>query len=818
MTTCLRGVALFLCALLTLSASLPDPETDLKVGSVTGTVIDQSLKQPVAYAAVVVKQASDSTVVTGGITEDSGTFTIEKLPEGSFVLEVQFIGYRTYKESFTITRGQKKVELGTITLEEEATALSGVEVVAERTTIEQKVDRKVINVGKDLTTAGATASDIMNNIPSVNLDQQSGEITMRGNANVRVMVDGKLSNVPVAQLLRQIPSTAIKSIELITNPSAKYNPEGMSGIINIVLHKNANIGFNGNLNMGLTKGLEAKFNNSLDLNYRNGKFNLYGNAGTNIGKWVNDGELNRLEENSIQQIDVLSNNKSYLYKVGVDFYLNDHNTLSFFTNQNYFDGRFRVDTDVLYPDNPNLNLGQLLLSDSENHSQQYNFDYKLAFGKEGHGLELEVDHNLFESEEDADFNLSGAYPFPDYADFVDTERTQTTVNLDYTNPVDSLSRVELGVQARLFGTDTDYASTGFSYNAQGDLVPTPTTAFEYDMDIYSAYATYSRNAGKWSYQVGLRVENVEVQADTNQVRAFTDRYTEFYPSGFVTFAPNEKDQLQLSVSRRVDRPGLSQVNPIREFSTPLISSFGNPALLPQFTFSYELNYTRRFKLGSLTAGVFYRTITDEINRALFLDRLDLNRIVLSFDNFDDTNAFGVELSSNLKPLSWWSINASFDLYNQTQRGFSESLPPGLANPGVDDIQTQTISVENTAWNLRVNNSLKATKQLTFQIFGFYRGRNRTLQFQQEPIYFINTGARYSFAQGKGTLSLNVNDVFNWMQAEISAGQPIPQEGVFTWESRTLYLGLAYRFGSGKNRALSRKRRDNDTKEGGGGLF
>ncbi|MDG1573202.1 outer membrane beta-barrel family protein [Robiginitalea sp. M366] len=818
MKTCIRGVALVLTALITLSASLPDPEPDLKVGSVSGTVLDPADQQPVAYAAIVIRSAADSTLVTGGITEDNGHFSIEKLPEGTFVLEVQFIGYKTYHKEFTITRSQRKVEIGTITLEAEATALEGVEVVAERTTIEQKVDRKVINVGKDLTTAGATASDIMNNIPSVNLDQQSGEITMRGNANVRVMVDGKLSNVPVAQLLRQIPSTSIKSIELITNPSAKYNPEGMSGIINIVLHKNANIGFNGNLNLGLTKGLEAKFNNSLDLNYRYGKFNLYGNAGTNIGNYVNDGRLDRTAEQSRQLIDVFNNNKSYLYKLGVDFYLNDKNTISFFTNQNYFDGQFTVDTQVDYLNNPQQNLAQFLLSDSDNHSQQYNFDYKLLFGREGQSLELEVDHNLFESEEAANFDLSGAYPYPDYQDFVDTERTQTTVNLDYVAPIDSLSRVELGVQARLFETDTDYRSTGQTYNAQGQLAATPSTAFLYDMDIYSAYATYSRTAGPWSYQLGVRVEQVEVQADTNQTRAFTDRYTEIYPSGFLTYSPGEKNQFQLSVSRRVDRPGLSQVNPIREFSTPLISSFGNPSLLPQFTYSYELNYTRRFGLGSLTAGVFYRTITDEINRALFLDRLDLNRIVLTFDNFDDTSAYGVELSSNLKPAAWWNINASFDLYNQTQRGFSESLPTDIQDPGVDDIQTAAISVDNTAWNLRMNNSFKATKALTFQLFGFYRGRNRSLQFEQEPMYFINTGARYSFAQGKGTLSLNVNDVFNWMQAQITAGQPIPQQGRFTWESRTLYMGLAYRFGSGKNRALSRKRRDSNTKQGGGGLF
>ncbi len=810
---------LWLCAaFLAPAIALANPRTGLEYGQITGNVIDQNLQQPVAYAAVVVKTASDGATIEGGITREDGTFEIGKLPDGQFILEVQYIGYKTYSKTFDISRNARALDLGIIALEEEATELAGVEVVAERTTIEQKVDRKVVNVGKDLTTVGPTASDILNNIPSVSVDQQTGELALRGNTNVRVMVDGKLSNVPVAQLLRQIPSTSIKSIELITNPSAKYNPEGMSGIINIVLHKNANIGFNGNLNMGLTKGEEAKFNGSLDLNYRNGKFNVYGNAGTNIGKYVNDGVINRLEEQSRQLFDVLSNNKSYLYKFGLDFYLDDHNTFSVFTNQNDFLGNFSVETGVSYATAPQRNLGQDLLSDQENHTQQYNFDYKHLFGKEGHSIELEADYNRFDSTEDADYTVTGASPYPDFSDFVDTERTQTTVNLDYVNPLDSLSKLELGLQARLFETLTDYNSTGFSYNAQGELVATPSTAFRYVTDIYSAYATYSRTIGKWSLQAGLRAETVEVIADTNQVRSFTDSYVQLYPSAFVTYSPGEKDQFQLSLSRRVDRPGLSQVNPIREFSTPVISSFGNPALLPQFTLSYEANYTRRFKMGSITTGAFYRSISDEINRALYLDRLDLNRIVLTYDNFDDTDAFGVEVSSNLKPLSWWNVNASFDLYQQTQRGLTESLPPGLDNPTVDDIVTETLSVKNTIWNVRVNNSLQASKKLTFQVFGMYRGRQQTLQFTQKPMYMINTGARYAFADGKGTLSLNVNDVFDWMSSRITTENPIPQTAEFRWENRTLYMGLSYRFGSGKNRALSRKRRDDNTKEGGGGIF
>ena len=807
--------ALLFCGVLFSNESDP---TDLKNGSVKGRVIDKTLQQPVAYAAVVIINPENNGTVTGGITQEDGNFEIKKLPEGSFRFEVQFIGYKTYSRAIDVTKGNKDINLGIITLEEEAEELTGVDVVAERTTIEQKIDRKVINVGKDLTTAGATASDIMNNIPSVNVDSQTGDLTLRGNSNVRVMVDGKLSNVPVAQLLRQIPSSSIKSIELITNPSAKYNPEGMSGIINIVLHKNANIGFNGSLTTGLTVGIEAKFNNSLDLNYRNGKVNLYGNIGTNIGKYVNNGHIFREDQNSRQEFDFLNNNKSYLYKAGIDFYLNDKNTISFFTNQNIYNGKGFGNTEVFYLSDPALDTSQLFGNTNENHSQQYNFDYKLEFEKEGHNIELEVDFNKFKDDEIADFQTRGATVFPDYNDFVDTKRNQTIANLDYVNPLDSISKLEVGLEARLFETDVDYSSTGLSFTPSGTLQPTRPTDFVYGMDIYSAYVTFGQNYEKWSYQIGVRVEDVEVKADTNAVRAFTDKYTQVYPSAFLTYSPTEKNQFQLSVSRRVDRPGLTQVNPIREWATPLISSFGNPSLVPQFTNSFELNYTKRFEKGSITSGVFYRAIKDEINRAIYVDRLDLNKIILTFDNFDDTSAYGIEFSTNYRPTKWWSINGSFDLYSQTQRGITESLEGDNLTATEDDIVSEEIEVTNTAWNLRMNNSFKASKKLTFQLFGFYRGSRRNLQFDMEPMYFVNLGARYNFAQGKGTFSLNFNDVFNTMRFAFDGDRPFLQTGQFNWESQNLYAGISYRFGSGKNRAAQRKRRDSNTKQGSGGIL
>ena len=578
------------------------------------------------------------------------------------------------------------------------------------------------------------------------------------------------------------------------------------------------MGFNGNLNLGYTQGIRPKYNASLDMNYKVGKFNFYGNYGTNIGQYFNDGFIYRDDENSQQDFNFSNDNESHLYKLGVDFYLNEKNTLSFFTNQNNFNGTGDAITDVTYFDDTSRNIRQLFDNASENLSQQYNFDYKLDFNKEGHNIELEVDHNIFENEEDANFAATGATLFPDYMDFVDTKRTQTIANLDYVNPLDSITKLEVGLEGRFFETAVDYSSTGQSLNANGNLIPTPSTEFVYGMDILSAYITYGKRFKKWSYQIGARLEDVQVKADTNAVRTFTDNYFQVYPSAFATYNLNEKDQLQASFSRRVDRPGLQQVNPIREFATPLISSFGNPSLLPQFTNSYELNYTKRLEKGSVTAGVFYRQIGDEINRAVFVDRLDFNKLILTFDNFSDTSAYGFELSTNYKPTKWWSINGSFDLFSQTQRGITERLNGIPENATEADIVVEEVKVDNTAWNIRLNNSFTASKKLTFQLFAFYRGQNQNLQFNVQPMYFINLGARYTFAKGKGTLSANFNDIFNTMRFEFEGDRPYVQNGRFNWESQNLYLGLSYRFGNGKNRAKGRKRRDDNTKKGGGGIL
>ena len=803
----------------------PNSNSEIKNGSISGRIMDAELHESLPYVTIIIKDAANK-IITGSITNDDGTFKIEKIPRGIVKVEIKFIGYKTITKEVNIGKSTYNIDVGDIFLEEDAENLDEVTVVAEITTIQQKIDRKVINIGKDLTTSGPTASDIMNNIPTVNVDQQTGEIALRGNQNVQVMVDGKLSNIPTAQLLRQIPSTSIKQIELITNPSAKYNPDGMSGIINIILHKNVNIGFNGNINLGLSYQLEPKFNSSIDMNYRNGKLNFYGSYGNNISDNRNSIILEQTASGLIQDLDLLDERNSHLFKFGVDYYINDKNTFSLFTNQNIFDGGALGKSTLFFGDDTSLNQLQVIDNNNENASQQYNINYKLDFDKEGHNIELEVDYNIFNSDVETFNSFYGTTIRPNFDEFTDTDRERTTVNLDYVNPLSESAKLELGAQVRLFTNALSYNSDARLRDEFGNYIPT-STAFDYERNIYSVYASYSKQLDKWSYKLGLRAETVNVDAlaidtdlENNIVTEFPfeNDYVQIYPSAFVTYNPTDENSYQFSYSRRVDRPSVGQVNPIPEFNTPLLSQFGNQELEPQFTNSLEVNYTRNLEKGSITGGVFYRLIENEINQGVFVDRSTLGsgRVILKVDNFGNTSAYGIEVSANYKPTKWWSFNASFDLYGRKQRGFAESLDPNIDNPSEDDIELNNIEVDNLIYNFRFFNNFKVTKKLSLSAFAMYRGKDTGLNFEMEPMYFVNLGMRYSFLEeNRATFSLNFNNVFDTQEINIISERPFRQEANVKPEFSTIFVGLSYRFGGGKYKAKSRKVRANDEKSGAG---
>ena len=788
-----------------------------KPGVISGKVIDETTKEALPYVNIVIYDMAKK-VITGGITDDNGEFKVKDIPRGNSLVEIQFIGFKTFSKQINISSKEKDINLGTISLKEDAARLDEVVVRAETSTVIQKVDRKVINVGKDLTAAGTTASELLNNVQSVSVDSQTGQISLRGNSNVRVLVDGRPTNIPAAQLLRQLPSNSIKSIELITNPSAKYNPDGMSGIINIILNKNANTGFNGSLDTGVTAGHYVRYNASTNMNYKTGKVNFFVNYGYNGGDNYNFGFVERPGVN-LQEFKFINENQSHLVKFGADFYLNDKNTLSFYTTQNWFDGlasgRSRIsDT------NGNLLINAPNTQDNTSPTGTYNLNYKIDFKKEGHNLELEATYSNTDAE-NLLTNLDDIDPtnINNYFNDIESKRNNTQLNLDYTNPLNEKTKLELGLEYRGDNTDnlndTDqqvFTQTGQDFVGNSD--------FQFERNILSGYVNYAKTMDKFTMQLGARLESFTVDGTfnryignsfntINETLVVDQEFFNVYPSAFFTYSPTEKNQWQVSYSRRIDRPGIQQVNPIREWSTPLIVSVGNADLVPQFTNSYELNYTRQIKGGNLTFGTFYRKISDVISRITNPDPANPTvGQILTFTNFSDTDAYGLEFSANFKINNWWRVNSSMDFYSQEQLG-------NIDNTGTNP---QQLSVQNNVFNARVSNSFKATKNLRFQLFAMYRGPQKDIQWDVEKMWMMNLGASWTVLDGKGTVNFRVNDIFRGMNFTFNSENPFVQNGKFQWESRTSFLGFNYRFGGGKNRAKSRRNRDKNEKDGGGGFF
>ncbi len=791
----MKSILLYFCLLGNLLAAYAQGST-----SVTGKVVDKATGIAIPYASVSVK--NQGKIVTGALTADDGSFEIKNVPASAVTVEIQFMGYKPRTMQADLTASGKNHSIGTVAIEEDAVKLNEVTVIAERSTIEQKIDRKVINVGRDLTSAGATASEIMNNIPSVNVDQD-GKLSLRGNENVRVLVDGRPTTIDPAQLLKQIPSSSIKRIELITNPSAKYNPEGMSGIINIVLHKNSNDGFNASLNTSSTFAKEPKSANSVNANFRSGKVNFFGTYGDNYGKRINNGSIHRYYGNMVNERPLsIDDDESHLYKIGMDFYINDKNTLSAYTNQNRVIGNSVISVLNLFPD-PSLNLVQASEYNSSVHDAAYNIAYKKLFDKEGRTLDFEANYNRYDENQRAEFSVENTDPADDYMDFIDVDRMNATVNLDYVSPVGTKGNLELGAEARYMRTEDGYLTSREDVGA---------SLFDYDVDIYSAYATYGQKFSKISYQLGLRFESYRVDAFLNNEKIFKDDYITVYPSASFVYEPVEKNQFQISYSRRVDRPSIQQTNPIREFSTPTLTSQGNPELTPQFTNSIELNYTKTIEKGSFTTGIFYRIINDEISRIIRPDPLFPNRDLLTFDNFDTNTAFGFEASANYKITKWWDVQPSVDFSSIRQSGIVFTR---------DAITNEAIPLDRevnvSALNARLNANFRATRQLRFLLFGFYRGEVEGIQSVRLPMYKIDMGGRYSFAKDKATLSVRFNDIFDTMRFRFESDYP-PSKGEFKWESQSVFVGLNYMFGTGKNRELQRKQREDNTSQGGGGMF
>ncbi len=768
-------------------------------GTLSGKVIDKKDSQPLPFASVTIKE--DGKVISGGITKENGVFTVNNLPLKKLTVEVIFMGYKKYETQVILTNDEKNANLKTIVLESESKQLNEVSIVKEKSSIEQKVDKKVITVGKDLIASGASAADLMNNIPTVNVDLQNNTVSLRGNQNVRVFIDGKPSNLTPIQVLQQIPSTSIKQIELITNPSAKYNPEGMSGIINIVLNKNANMGFNGNLNTGLVFGITPKFNGSLDLNYKFDKFNFYSTYSMNHGKRINSGRITWDNYEPTKQdynltFDIENMNREHFGKIGTDYYINDKNTLSFYTIQNFNKPDVLFTNGKIYAD-PNL-TSELQIQDVEGSekNQTYNLAFKHKFDKEGKTLDFEFNLNQTKEPElalikDGNLNLK-------QKNNVTKDGNNFIANIDYATPINATTKIELGLESRFDGTTNTF-----------DVNESPDADFNFKRNIQSAYGTYSKEFGKWSTQLGVRLESYTVNGTFKKVgfndETFKDYIFTAYPSAFIAYNPTDNNSFTLNYSRRVDRPNMDQVNKIRKWTGLTVEQMGNSELKPQFTNSIEANYTRKIKIGSLTAASFVRFINNEIDQVLTSNPYDPNKQLMTFKNFNNNTEYGIEFSGDLNLKKWWNFNFGLDSYFNKNTGVIEKR---------DGILYQEV-VNNQLFNARMNHSFKLNKDFRLIWFTMYNAGQNGLQFSNKDMWKTDLAARLNVLQGKGSLSIRFNDIFKTMKARFYSTEPAAINGNFQWESQTVNLNFSYRFGSGKNRALDRKQREQNESRGGG---
>ena len=698
----------------------------------------------------------------------------------------------------------KKIEIAPIYIEDEITELGGVIIEAERSIVIQKIDRKIINISKDLASAGTNSLQMLENIPSIEVNHQSGTVSLRGNENVRVLIDGKPSNLSTAQVLKQLPSSSVKSVELITNPSAKYNPEGMSGIINIILKKNTTIGFNGAISLGAEQSINKRPTGSLNYNYRTGKVNFYGNYGVDAGKFETFATFNREDKNLSQKIDYLDHSTSHYIKNGVNFYMNSKNTLSFYTTHNYIGTDFFVNTITKENGNNTLNTENLSIYDIN--EQVYNLNYKLDLDDKGHSLEFEINHSESSSPQ-SDLMTETIRPeskIYNYSNTITNDNRSLLLNIDYTKPLKN-GTLELGIEARnqkyfnhiVTDQEVETGNTP-STSARGN------STFNYDRKMYSAYINFNTEYKKIGIQTGLRFEHFTVDGHfLNTVQSETELYTDaifsIYPSAFLTYQISENDEIQFGYSRRVVRPGINQVTPIQEWTSALTISVGNRELTPQFTNSFEVNYTK----GNVTIGGFYRKTTDKIGRIINKDPLHNDRQILSYENYDTSDSYGIEISGSYKPKKWWTLRPSSSLYIQESIGF---------------INNQRESIRNALFRARISNRFNASKKLSFQLSGSYKGKSENVQFKVNPYFLVNASARWSVLKGKGAINLRGTDIFDNFKQAISSSNPFPQTGSFTLEYSSIYLGFSYNFGGGKKKDRDRKYREDNETRGSGGVL
>lgn len=772
----------------------PPAGMDMNIGTLKGKLVESMSPHPIEYGNVILFRQRDSTMHTGTITNPKGEFVIEKIPVGRYYAVFQFIGFETKTiPDLMFNPRTPLVDLGEVKLSPTATALEGVEITAERDVMLANLDKRVINVDKDLTGIGGTAVDIMQNIPSVTVDIE-GNVKLRGSSNVLILIDGRptgLQDLNSADILQQIPANSIDRIEVITNPSVRYDPDGTSGIINIVLKKRSLDGLNGMVQANY--GTFGRFNGGLNLNYRAEKFNLFGSYDNRINRFEGTSTLNRETtfENIASRLDQNGESEDrmlmHLGNLGFDYMPDRFNTLSasvrFRSFNNTDDGSLNNRTFLT----DNTTLRQFTReSESERNMKGFNYtlSYKRTSTRIGEELtaDLIINNNAMRRPET--IIQQNGYP----AEFTTKQQSRSrntnkegTLRMNYIRPIDESSRVEGG-----FTSTLKFLNMRYNYdlwNPETSLFiedPAQANYFEMNEQVHAIYGLYAGISGKFKYQVGLRGEaSVTKGTQEQSSESFKNDYITAYPSVHLVYNFAQNQDVQLSYSRRVSRPRHWYLNPYIDFTDSLNIRTGNPELTPEFTGSYDISYVLSKNRNSLTTSVFYRRTSDMIQR---VSRLESAGVTWSsWENITDGESLGIELIGVYQAADWARFNANLSYFQQIINAYESQ------NYRVD-------RAENYTWNTRLNAQFTIAKNSTLQVSGNYSAPTIMAQGKMDEMYFADIAWRTDFLDRKASFSLRLSDIFNSRKfSGESWGPGFNTVSERKMDSRTLWIGLSYRW-------------------------
>ena len=781
------------------------------IGEISGKVLDEARKA-FPYATVSLLNAKDSVVVKGTMTTDNGTYVLSDIKEGQYLVAIYVVGYKKVFRGPLLISVQKTVHnLGSIQLAMDSKQLKGVEVVKQKPLVERQIDKTVINVENSVLATGNTALEILQKSPGVTVDKD-GKISLKGKQGVTVMLDGKptyLSAEQLANLLRSTEGTAIQSIELITNPSAKYDAAGNSGIINIKLKKNQNFGTNGTLTAGAGYGKYYKANGGLTLNHREKKFNVFGNYNISRNKGFGSTDIMRVNQNSTETtyFNQTADNERYRtnsnYKGGLDYFINDNNTIGFAFNGYNSNGHTDADVLTLIGAQP-LSVDSSVVAENPSKYKYtgitYNLNYKGTLDTLGQEITVDADYSRYIGEQNNQFNnrylLNNGQPLkPDYI-FRNSTPSKTTIwagKSDYTYPINKEMKLEVGLKASFVKTDNNYIFENFRSNSWSNDT-SRSNQFLYDENINAAYANINRKFKTTSVQLGLRAEQTNSKGNSiTEQRIVNRHYFNLFPSVFINQELSKNHDLGVSYSRRIDRPDYGSLNPFVYYLDLYSYRFGNPFLKPQYTNAFELSYSYK-KTLNVTLG--YSHTNDVISDVLLTDTAR-KTIFISNENLATQDSYNLNISYPLAITKWWSTT------NNLNGFYNKFRTPNLLGVPFES--------GKLAFNFNTNQTIKLGSNTSFEMSGYYQSRQVWGTLIIAPQYAIDLGLSQNFMDKKLNLKFAANDVFNMQRAKITSAIPSQNYVVREkWESQVFRLTCTYRFGSSQIKAARERSGSSDS--------